>query len=64
MNAITKYRSSTKDKKYKEDKTTYYGVVKQIIKLDYVDFHQTLFYYDWFKVKDRTNGALLIQRPI
>ena len=56
--AITLYRSSVKDKRYKEDVTTYYGVLKQIIELDYIDFRQTVFYCDWFKVEDRTNGCI------
>ena len=59
MHAITKYRSSTKDKKYKKDKTSYYGVVKQIIELDYIDFRQIVFYYDWFKVENKTNGCII-----
>lgn len=56
--AITLYRSSVKDKNYKEDVTTYYGVLKEIIELDYTDFCQTVFYCDWFKVEDKTNGCI------
>ena len=59
MNAITKYRASAKDKNYKEDETTYYGVVKQIIELDYIDFHQPVFYCDWFKVEGMTNECTI-----
>ena len=59
MKAITKCRASAKDKNYKEDETTYYGLVKQIIELDYVDFSQTEFYCGWVKVEDKTNGCIV-----
>ena len=59
MKAFTLYRASVKDKKYKEVEATYYGVVKQIIELDYIDFHQTVFFCDWFKVEDKTNGCIV-----
>ncbi|XP_058067491.1 uncharacterized protein LOC131216904 isoform X1 [Magnolia sinica] len=59
MKAITKYRTSAKDKNYKEDEATYYGVVKQIIELDYTVFRQTVFYYDWVRVEDKTNGCIV-----
>lgn len=62
MNALTKYMSSAKGKNYKDGETTYYGVSKQIIKLDYIYFRQTLSYCDWFRVEDRSNGSLLIPR--
>jgi len=53
MTAITKYRASAKDINYKEEETTYYGVVNQIIKLDYTDFYHTVLYCDWFRVEER-----------
>ena len=59
MKAFILYKVSVKDKKYKEVETTYYGVVKQIIGLDYIDFCQTIFYCDWFKAVDKTNGCIV-----
>ena len=44
--AVTLYRSSSKGKNYKKDVTAYYGVVKQIIELDCIDFRQTVVYCD------------------
>ena len=57
MRAITKFRASGKDKNYKEAETKYYGVIQQIIELDYIDFKQTVFYCDWVKVEDKVNGC-------
>ena len=57
MKAITKFRASGKDKNYKEAETTYYGVIQQILELDYTDFKQTVFYCDWVKVEDKINGC-------
>lgn len=57
MRAITKFRASGKHKNYKEAETVYYGVIQQIIELDYIDFKQTVFYCDWVKVEDKINGC-------
>ena len=57
MREITKFRASGKDKNYKEAETTYYGVIQQILELDYTDFKQTVFYYDWVKVENKVNGC-------
>ena len=57
MRAITKFRASGKDKNYKEAETMYYGVIQEIIELDYIDFKQTVFYCDWVKVEDKVNGC-------
>ena len=57
MRAITQFRASGKDKNFKEAETTYYGVIQQIIELDYIDFKQTVFYCDWVKVEDKINGC-------
>ena len=57
MRAITKFRASGKDKNYKEVETTYYGVIQQILELDYTEFKQIVFYCDWVKVEDKVNGC-------
>lgn len=57
MRAITSFRASEKDKNLKEVMTTYYGVVRDIIELDYVTFRQTVFYYDSVKLENKTNGC-------
>lgn len=36
---------------------TYYGVVRQIIELNYIDFEETVFYCDWVRVEDKSNGC-------
>eukprot|EP00268_Persea_americana_P013386 TRINITY_DN15864_c0_g2_i1.p1 TRINITY_DN15864_c0_g2~~TRINITY_DN15864_c0_g2_i1.p1 ORF type:complete len:111 (+),score=6.46 TRINITY_DN15864_c0_g2_i1:755-1087(+) len=59
IKAITKDEASARDRNYQEDKATYYGVVKQIIDLVYTDFRQTVFYYEWVRVEDRTNGCIV-----
>lgn len=57
MRAFTIFRSSVRDKNQVEAMTTYYGVIRQIIELDYTDFKETVFYCDWVKVEDKNNGC-------
>ncbi|KAF9614193.1 hypothetical protein IFM89_015701 [Coptis chinensis] len=57
MKAVTSFRASTKDRNLVDDEVTYYGVVKRILELDYVEFKQTVFYCDWVRIEDKTNGC-------
>ncbi|KAF9610906.1 hypothetical protein IFM89_025494 [Coptis chinensis] len=55
MNAMTNFRASAKDKKLVSDDTTYYGIIRQILELDYFDFTVTIFCCDWVRVEDKVN---------
>lgn len=57
MEATTTYRASRKDKNPVDDVTKWYGVVKQILELDYTDFKEVVFYCDWVKVESRSRGC-------
>ncbi|OVA17166.1 hypothetical protein BVC80_1305g5 [Macleaya cordata] len=57
MRAITTFRESGKDTNPKEAMTTYYGVKRDIIEFNYMDFKHTVFYCDWVRVEDKTNGC-------
>ncbi|KAF9588277.1 hypothetical protein IFM89_008694 [Coptis chinensis] len=57
MNAMTNFRASAKDKKLVSDDTTYYGIIRQILELDYFDFTITVFCCDWVRVEDKVNGC-------
>ncbi|KAF6173917.1 hypothetical protein GIB67_039868, partial [Kingdonia uniflora] len=57
MKAMTNFAASARDQNPREAETIYYGVVKEIIELDYYDFPQTVFYCDWVQVKDKVNGC-------
>ena len=35
----------------------WYGVIKQIIELDYTIFKEVVFYCDWVRVEDKINGC-------
>ncbi|KAF6151288.1 hypothetical protein GIB67_020610 [Kingdonia uniflora] len=59
MKAITTFISHKSDPNGVEDETTYYGVVKEILELDYFDFQQTLFNYDWVWIEDKVNGCII-----
>ncbi|KAF9598281.1 hypothetical protein IFM89_026519 [Coptis chinensis] len=52
----TSFRASAKDRNLVDDEVTYYGVVKRILELDYVEFKQTVFSCDWGAIEDKTNG--------
>ena len=52
--ALTYFRSSAKDKNLKEAEMTYYGIIRQILVLDYIGFRETVFYCDWVRVEDKT----------
>lgn len=54
MDAITYCRASTKDHNWSETNLTYFGVIRQILQLDYVEFKETVFYCDWVRVEDKT----------
>ncbi|KAF9606866.1 hypothetical protein IFM89_029465 [Coptis chinensis] len=57
MKAFTNFRASAKDKNLVEDETTYYGIVKQILELDYHDFKEIVFFCDWVRIEDKRNGC-------
>ncbi|XP_026427752.1 uncharacterized protein LOC113323636 isoform X2 [Papaver somniferum] len=57
MRAVTSYRAKSTDTEYLETEMTYYGVIMKIIKLNYMEFEETVFYCDCVKVEDKTNGC-------
>ncbi|KAF6147984.1 hypothetical protein GIB67_024159 [Kingdonia uniflora] len=57
MKVMTNFVASARDQNPREAEIIYYGVAKEIIELDYYDFHQTVFYCDWVRVKDKVNGC-------
>jgi len=57
MEAITTCASSKKDKNHVDAPIMYYGVIQQILEVDYIDFQEVVFYCDWVKVEDRNNGC-------
>lgn len=59
MNAITAFTSSRKDKNPINASTNWYGVIEEIIELDYTTFHHVVFYCNWVRVEDKTNGCKL-----
>ena len=52
MKAITPLRRNAKDTNPIHEEVTYYGIIKQILELDYYDFKHVLFYCDWVRVED------------
>ncbi|KAF9588114.1 hypothetical protein IFM89_007590 [Coptis chinensis] len=59
MRAVTSFRASAKDRNLIDDEVTYYGVVKRILELDYVEFKKIVFYCDWVRIEDKTNGCIV-----
>jgi len=57
MKAWTAFRAKRSDKRLKDAWTMWYGVIKQIIELDYTIFKEVVFYCDWVRVEDKTNGC-------
>lgn len=57
MKALTRFRSSARDRNIVEQEATYYGIIRQILELDYFEFKVTLFYCDWVHIEDKTNGC-------
>lgn len=57
MEATTTYRASRKDKNPVDGLTKWYGVVQQILELDFTDFTEVVFYCDWVKVENRSTGC-------
>ena len=54
IKAMTICRSSAKDKKPVVKEVAYYGIVKQILELDYHYFKVVVFYCDWVCTEDAT----------
>lgn len=59
MEAYSVFVSGRKDKNPKEGKMRYYGIIRDILEVDYIDFKETVFYCDWVKVEDSKNGCRL-----
>lgn len=57
MDAITTFVASSKDLNPMDDDTTWYGVIREIMEVDYYDFQHVVFYCDWVNVADKTNGC-------
>jgi len=57
MKAWTEFRAKKSDKNLKEACTMWYGVIRQIIELDYTIFKEVVFYCDWVRVEDKANGC-------
>lgn len=53
MKALTSFRSSVGDTNLVHEEASYYGVIKQILELDYHDFKQVVFYCDWVRIEDK-----------
>lgn len=48
--ALTAFRASAKDMNLVHEESAYYGIVKQILELDYYDFKRVVFYCDWVRL--------------
>ena len=57
MNAITTFVASAKDLNPMDDDTTWYGVIKEIIEVDYYESQHVVFYCDWINVADKSNSC-------
>ena len=57
MKALTTFRAKKCDKRLNDAWTMWYGVIKQIIELNYHEFKEVVFYCDWVRVEDKTNGC-------
>ncbi|OVA19201.1 hypothetical protein BVC80_525g6 [Macleaya cordata] len=64
MEATTTFRASRKDKNPINQVTKWYGVIKQILEVNYTDFMEIVFYYDWVKVEDKNNGQNSSGTPV
>ncbi|XP_026406002.1 uncharacterized protein LOC113301441 [Papaver somniferum] len=61
MKAITRHRAKSTDRSLVEAKITYYGVIKQIIKLDYMELRKLFVTVIGSELKIRVMDANLIQ---
>ena len=52
MKAVTKFRSSVNDTNFVSEEVPYYGIVKQILELDYHDFKVVVFNCDWVRIEN------------
>ncbi|RZC80071.1 hypothetical protein C5167_042647 [Papaver somniferum] len=57
MDAFTSFRESAKDTNLVGDDTSYFGIVKNILELDYEEFTEVVFLCDWVLVEDKTTGS-------
>lgn len=57
--AITTFMSGRKDKNPIDATFMYYGRIKEILELNYTDFKVVVFYCDWVRVEDKSNGCKL-----
>ena len=58
IDAVTQFRSSARDKNYVVETTTYYGIIRQILEINYYDFKEVVFYCDWVRIEDTVNGCV------
>lgn len=59
MKAWTTFRARKNDQNFIDAWTMWYGVIRQIIELDYIIFKEVVFYCDWVRFEDKTNGCKL-----
>jgi hypothetical protein len=59
ITAITTFMASKKDKNPVDAKVMWYGIIKEIIEVDYVFMKTVVFYCEWVKVEDKINGCKL-----
>lgn len=59
MRAITRHRAKSTDRNFIEAEVVYYEVIKNIINLNYMEFDEVVFYCDWVRVEDNTNGCMV-----
>ena len=52
MKAVTKFRSSVNNTNFVSEEVPYYGIVKQILELDYHDFKVVVFNCDWVRIEN------------
>ncbi|KAI3986558.1 hypothetical protein MKX01_014096 [Papaver californicum] len=57
MDAFTSFRESAKYTNLVEDDTSYFGIVQQILEVDYGAFTEVVFYCYLVRVEDKTNGS-------
>ncbi|KAF6154512.1 hypothetical protein GIB67_028404 [Kingdonia uniflora] len=57
MRAVTSFISRVGDRNPINEEVTYYGIVKSILKLDYIEFKKIVFCCDWVRIEE--SGCLV-----
>ncbi|KAI3888223.1 hypothetical protein MKX03_029014, partial [Papaver bracteatum] len=57
MDAFTSFRESARDSNFVVDDTSYFSIVQKILELDYEDFTEVVFLYNWVRVEDKKHGS-------